>query len=76
MPDKILIPEPNSVYRHYKGNLYKVLHIAMHTETHQSLVIYSKLDQDNGPVFARPLAMFVGKNYTGEKRFVLQPKLS
>lgn len=45
------------IYRHYKGNLYQVLHMAQHSETEESLVVYRCLYGEYG-VWVRPLSMF------------------
>ena len=45
------------IYRHYKGNLYQVLHNAQHSETEESLVVYRCLYGEYG-VWVRPLSMF------------------
>lgn len=50
-------PIPQGIYRHYKGNLYQVLHTAQHSETEESLVVYRCLYGEYG-VWVRPLAMF------------------
>lgn len=44
-------------YRHYKGNEYRVITIARHTETEEPLVIYQALYGERG-FWARPAAMF------------------
>lgn len=51
-----------NVYRHFKGGLYRVHGVAVHSETAELLVIYSNQDdqRDEPPrLWARPLAMFL-----------------
>jgi hypothetical protein len=48
---------PQGIYRHYKGNLYQVLHTAHHSETEEALVVYRCLYGEYG-VWVRSLAMF------------------
>ena len=50
--------QPGGVYRHYKGNLYKALYVATHTETEEPLAVYQALYGEYG-IWARPLAMFL-----------------
>lgn len=45
------------LYRHYKGNHYRVLSLARHSETQEELVVYRALYGDHG-VWVRPAAMF------------------
>ena len=45
------------LYRHYKGDLYEVIDIAMHSETEEEMVLYRALYGEYG-LWVRPLAMF------------------
>ena len=45
------------LYRHYKGNLYEVLHVARHSEDLSSMTLYRALHGQRG-LWVRPTAMF------------------
>jgi hypothetical protein len=49
-------PRPG-LYRHYKGNDYRVLHLARHSETLEPLVVYQALYGDHG-LWVRPAGMW------------------
>jgi hypothetical protein len=46
------------LYKHYKGNEYKVVGVAKHSETEEELVVYVSL-KDPEQLWVRPLAMFI-----------------
>ena len=48
---------PLGTYRHYKGNDYKLLHIARHSETEEWMAVYQTLYGDFD-YWVRPLEMF------------------
>ena len=50
------MPEIGKTYRHFKGNLYKVVDIASHSETLEKMVVYKPLK--TGDTWVRPLSMW------------------
>lgn len=44
------------VYRHYKGNHYRILALGKHSESGEELVTYQR--QEDSHVYSRPKAMF------------------
>lgn len=61
------------IYRHYKGNNYKLLAVATHSETLEKMAVYQALYGEMG-IWVRPLAMFmetIEKDGQSLKRFEL-----
>lgn len=58
------------VYRHFKGNLYRVLFTAQHSETREEMVVYQALYGERG-YWVRPAAMWIETvkrdGYTGPR---------
>jgi hypothetical protein len=50
--------EIGAIYKHYKGNYYRVICIAKHSETLEDLVVYEKLYEDF-TFWVRPKVMFL-----------------
>ena len=64
------------VYRHFKGNLYRVLFTARHSETGEELVVYQALYGEKG-CWVRSAAMWQEvvkrENYTGPRFTWVEP---
>lgn len=45
------------VYRHFKGNIYKLLFVARHSETQEPMVVYQALYGEGGH-WVRPASMW------------------
>lgn len=61
------------IYRHYKGNNYKLLAVATHSETLEKMAVYQALYGERG-IWVRPLAVFmetIEKDGQSLKRFEL-----
>ena len=68
-------PKPQQVYKHFKGNLYKVIAVGHHSETKEKLVVYYDLSGKNSTEYdpcIRPLDMFMSevdhRNYPDVKQ--------
>lgn len=59
--DEVIV---GATYRHFKGNKYKVIAVAKHTETEEELVIYT----DGTHTWARPKRMWNEWIIEGKKR--------
>ena len=44
------------IYRHYKGNVYKIIALARHSETDEEMVVYQSVK--NGDIWVRPKRMW------------------
>ena len=66
------------IYKHFKGDYYIVVDIALHSETYEKMVVYRALYGDT-TLYVRPYDMFLSKvdkvkypNVEQEYRFQLQ----
>lgn len=47
----------SGTYQHYKGNIYRVICVAKHSETLEDMVIYQDTT-DDAKIWARPASMW------------------
>lgn len=49
-------PQPGEIYRHYKGDLYRVVLLAEHSNDDEWMVVYEPMyENPDAPFFTRPL---------------------
>ena len=58
------------LYRHFKGNLYRLLYVAKHSETLEPMVVYQALYGEKG-FWVRPASMW---NETVEHQGKMVPR--
>ena len=66
------------IYQHYKGNRYKVIGVARHSETLKEMIVYKALYKSRFPQgswWVRPQEMFLEKVRVGEVLHSLRPSL-
>lgn len=57
-------PKKNEIFKHFKGNRYKVIAVGHHSETKERLVVYYDLSGKNSTIdnpCIRPLDMFMSE---------------
>lgn len=63
------------LYRHFKGNLYRLLYVAKHSETLEPMVVYQALYGDMD-IWVRPAAMWNGhverEGYSGPRFYPIE----
>ena len=59
------IPKPGDIYKHFKGKRYKILHIAVSTETGEDVVVFETVQGDH-KVYVSLLESFMSPLDTGK----------
>ena len=44
------------IYKHYKGNLYKIIALAKHSESGEDMIVYQNIEK--GDIWVRPKSMW------------------
>lgn len=58
-----------ATHRHYKGGLYRVLRLGIHTETKEKMVVYEHLWPHKQSVWIRPVSIWNSPTVDGQVRF-------
>ena len=69
---KVKKPKIGGVYKHFKGNYYRVIDIVRHSETNEEMVLYVPLylnEEFPGSLWVRPLEMFLETVERDGKKF-------
>lgn len=56
-------------YKHYKGNIYKIIAIAKHSESDEEMIVYQNIEK--GDIWTRPKSMWNEVVKDGVLRFTL-----
>ncbi len=57
--------KPGQIWKHYKGNDYKIIILGKHSETAEDMVVYEQLH--SGKIYIRPMNLFFNEiEYNGE----------
>ena len=67
--------KPGQIYKHYKGDLYKIITLAKHSETDEWMVVYERqtniVHKGKWKIRVRTMKMFLervkAKNYSGPR---------
>ena len=65
-------PKIGGIYKHFKGNKYKVIDIVRHSETTEEMVLYKPLYKNKdfpNQMWVRPLKMFLETVERDGKKF-------
>lgn len=68
--------EPRSLYEHYKGQRYKVFHVARHTETLEEVVEVYQALYGAHEYWVRPVSMFRRNHLQRRQATPLQKNLN
>ncbi len=64
--------KPGQIWRHYKGNDYKIITLGKHSETAEEMIVYEQLHSGN--IYIRPMNLFL-TTLSGKARHFLDSHL-